>query len=194
MYFGSYLKLFSALAAVASVATAAPSGEVTLPASKDSTILRSTTGCPSCPENNCYKCTLGHEDTLEASSGARALVRFLVGFELTVPPSKIKNCTVLFPAFTKPLKAPVNVTISHAKSSEWDEGTVSGESAPESNVLFATIPVAANNNMGYIDITPACQGADADGKFSIDVGTESGSIAIWSKDSGNPAILHVRYA
>lgn len=194
MRFGNYLQLFSALAMVAGVAVAAPGGEVTLPASKDSTILRSTTNCPNCPDHNCYKCTLGHDDILEASSGARALVRFLVGFELSVPASKIKECTVQFPAFTKPRPTPVNVTISRAQSSDWDEATVNGENVPEADVIFASYPVAANANMGPLDITPACRGADAKGKFTIEVGTESGGIKIWSKDSGNPAILHVKYA
>lgn len=194
MQFGNYLQIFSALAMVVGIVTAAPGGKVSQPASKDATILRSSTGCPQCPESNCYKCTLGHDDTLEASLGARAFVNFLVGFELTVPTSKIKECTVQFPAFTKPRPAPVNVTISRAKSSDWDEDTVNGENAPEPDARFASYPVDAYANMGALDITPACKAADDQGRFTIAVGTETGGIEIWSKDSGNPAILHVKYA
>ncbi|KNG87174.1 hypothetical protein ANOM_003784 [Aspergillus nomiae NRRL 13137] len=161
------------------------------PATKDSTILRSTVSCPTCPDRNCYKCTLGHDGTLQANTGGLAYIRSLIAFQLPVPAASITACTVQFSAFTKPLEAPVNVTAAQALSSDWDEDTVTGENAPDAGDVFAEIEVPAYANMGAIDVTPACKGADEDGKFSIFLGTKFGRIEVWSKDSGNPAILHI---
>ncbi|OGM47459.1 hypothetical protein ABOM_002595 [Aspergillus bombycis] len=161
------------------------------PATKDSTIFRSTVNCPACPDGNCYKCTLGHDATLQTNTGGLAYIRSLIAFQLPVPAASVTACTVQFPAFTKPLEAPVNVTVAQALSSDWNEDTVTGENAPDSGDVFTEIEVPAYANMGPIDVTPACKGADEDGHFSIFVGTKFGRIEVWSKDSGNPAILHI---
>ncbi|GIJ92679.1 hypothetical protein Asppvi_001957 [Aspergillus pseudoviridinutans] len=161
------------------------------PAIKDSTILRSTVSCPDCPERNCYKCTLGHEKTLRASTGGLAWVRFLVGFKLPVPVTDGTKCTVQFPAFVRPNPFAVNVTVARALSSDWDEDTVDGENAPDSGDIFTSMSLEPYQNMQTMDITAACKAAQANGEFSIYVGTQSDSIEIWSKDAGDPAILHV---
>ncbi|KAK2849622.1 hypothetical protein FQN49_005577 [Arthroderma sp. PD_2] len=179
---------------VANVATASPTlNELSRPALKDSTILRSTVFCPDCPEGNCYKCTLGHNDTVIANTGGMAYLRSLVGFQLPVPAKKVKKCTVQFPAFTKRIQTAINVTVSQALSSDWNEDTVSGDTAPESGEVFSSLQVEALNNMGPLDVTKACKAASDNGDFSIYVGTQFGQIEIWSKDSGNPAILHTYY-
>ncbi|KAB8228081.1 uncharacterized protein BDW43DRAFT_323351 [Aspergillus alliaceus] len=161
------------------------------PAAKDSTIFRSTVSCPSCPDRNCYKCTLGHDNTLQANTGGLAYIRSLIGFQLPVPAASVKACTIQFPTFTQQLQFPVNVTLAQAVSSDWDESTVSGENAPDSGDIFTEIQVPAYTNMGPIDVTPACQNADNEGQLSIYLGTRFDRIEIWSKDSGNPAILHI---
>ncbi|KAF7115471.1 hypothetical protein CNMCM5793_002429 [Aspergillus hiratsukae] len=161
------------------------------PAIKDSTILRSTVSCPDCPDRNCYKCTLGHDKTLRASTGGLAWVRFLVGFKLRGPVTDATKCTVQFPAFVRPNPSAVNVTVARALSCDWDEDTVDGENAPESGDIFTSMVVEPYHNIPAIDITAACKGAQANGEFSIYVGTQSDSIEIWSKEAGAPAILHV---
>ncbi|KAE8138557.1 hypothetical protein BDV38DRAFT_244095 [Aspergillus pseudotamarii] len=182
-------RLCTALTVFASLITS--SVAIDTPATKDSTIFRSTVSCPTCPDHNCYKCTLGHDATLEANTGGLAYIRSLIAFQLPVPAASITACTVQFPAFTKPLDAPVNVTAAQALSSDWDEDTVTGENAPDSGEVLTEIGVPAYANMGAIDVTPACKGADEDGNFSIFLGTKFGRIEVWSKDSGNPAILHI---
>ncbi|KAJ1963604.1 hypothetical protein GGI12_001961 [Dipsacomyces acuminosporus] len=160
------------------------------PAIKDSTILRSTVSCPNCPVRNCYKCRLGHEKTLQANTGGLAFVRTLIGFRMPVDGSLVAKCTLQIPAFTTPLQYPVNVTFSRALSSSWNEGTVTGENAPDSGPPFNSVTVPAHTNMGPIDITQACRWANRR-RFSIYIGTQFGRIEFWSKDSGNPAILHI---
>ncbi|KAF3482731.1 uncharacterized protein GIQ15_02055 [Arthroderma uncinatum] len=179
---------------LANVATAAPKlNELSRPALKDSTILRSTVSCPDCPERNCYKCTLGHNNTILANTGGLAYIRSIVGYQLPVPAKKVRKCTVQFPAFTTPLQAPINVTVSRALSSDWNEDTVSGETAPDSGDVFNTVQVPAYNNMEALDVTQACKAASASGEFSIYLGSQFGRFEIWSKDSGNPSILHTYY-
>ena len=167
--------------------------EISRPALKDSTILRSTTGCPNCPDLDCYKCTLGHEDTIDASTGARSYVRSIIGFELPVPSGNVQKCMVQTPAFTELRPHPLDVTVAAAKASDWEEDTINGANAPESGVIFNTVNVPAYSNLQAFDVTPACQAASEDGQFSIYLAAVSGSFKIWSKDSGNPAILHVTY-
>ncbi|KAF9149305.1 hypothetical protein BG015_008902 [Linnemannia schmuckeri] len=191
MYLFGRPQLVSVLAILGSIITVSQANEISRPAKKDSTIFRSTVNCPSCPESNCYKCTLGHENTLQANTGGLAYLRALVGFQLPIPSSSVMNCAVQFPAFTQPLQFPVNLTIALAASSNWDESTVNGENAPDSGDPFTMVEIPANTNMGPIDITPACKSAASDGEFSIYLGTKAGRIEVWSKDSGNPAILHV---
>ncbi|KAK5995392.1 putative secreted protein [Cladobotryum mycophilum] len=163
------------------------------PAIKDATILQGTAPCPACPEQNCSKCTLGKDKIFQATSEEPAFGRSLIGFRIPQKGSPVSSCRVQFPAFVKLYNFPVNVTFSQALSSKWDEATVSGENAPESGDVFVTVNVPALQNMGSVDITPACKGAAKNGLFSIYVGTESKAIEIWSKDSENPAILHIEY-
>ena len=183
----------SLLLSIAGLVSLSQAAEVTRPALKDSTILRSTVSCPECPDKNCYKCTLGHNDTLQANTGGPAYVRSLIGFELAVPSEQVTKCTVQTPAFTKLPEFPIDVTVAAAETSEWDEDTVNGNNAPEAGVVFNTVNVPALSNLPAFDVTPACKDASDDGQFSIYLGTESGSFAIWSKDSGNAAVLHVTY-
>ncbi|KAJ1963603.1 hypothetical protein GGI12_001960 [Dipsacomyces acuminosporus] len=168
-------------------------GETSSPATKDSTIIRSTAGCPSCPDSNCYKCTLGHEKTLESGFTQDAFINALVGFKLPVSSSSVTRCTVQFPAFTQPLQSPVTITITKAASSNWDEDTVTAENAPDFESPFTMVTVPPNTNMDPIDITQACKEAASDGQFSIYLGNQPGEIKIWSKDSGNPAILNITF-
>ncbi|KAG0269037.1 hypothetical protein DFQ27_004969 [Actinomortierella ambigua] len=164
----------------------------TSPASKDSTIMRSTVSCRTCPDQNCYKCQLGHEKTLRANTGGLAYLRALVGFQLpnVGASSSVVGCTVQFPAFVRSLPSGVTIRISMASASEWDEDTVTAETSPDSEEVIAEVAVPARTNLPPIDITKACTQAGADGQFSIYLSTQFGSIEVWSKDSDNPAILH----
>ncbi|KAJ2855961.1 hypothetical protein J3B02_001882 [Coemansia erecta] len=155
-----------------------------------STIYRSTVSCPDCPDRNCYKCTLGHENKLIANTGGLAYLGALVGFEMPVDGSNVKSCKVQIPAFSTPLQSPVTVVVSKAESSYWSEDTVDGENAPALGDEIASVDVPAYNNLPAVDITPACQAA-INGKFSIYFNARFGHFEFWSKDSGNPAILHV---
>ncbi|KHN93891.1 uncharacterized protein MAM_08251 [Metarhizium album ARSEF 1941] len=166
-------------------------GTASTSATKDSTILRSTVSCPRCPENNCYKCTLGRETTLQAKTGGLSYVRMLIGFQLPVEASRITRCIVQLAECAEPLYFPVNVTVAPATSSAWDEVTVTAENAPDSGVPFTSVAVQSHANVGPIDVTQACKQADGGGRFSIYVGTQSGLIEIWSADAGHPALLQI---
>ncbi|KAJ2495814.1 hypothetical protein GGH96_006229 [Coemansia sp. RSA 1972] len=181
---------FVTVAAVMLATAASVSGNVDTPAVKDSTILRSTVSCPSCPENNCYKCTLGHENTLRAKTGGLSYVQSLIGFHMPVDASQVTNCTVQIPAFTTRHEYPFTVVISQAAASDWNEDTVTGENAPAPGDTIAQVDVPAYNNLGPVDITPACKSA-INGDFSVYFGVRMDSYEFWSKDSGNPAILHI---
>ncbi|EAW09109.1 uncharacterized protein ACLA_078580 [Aspergillus clavatus NRRL 1] len=186
---------FKLCLALGTLASIIPSSLATdSPATKDSTILRSTVSCPSCPELNCYKCTLGNDNTIKASTGGMSYVRALVGFKLSDPVADITSCSVQFPAFVRLLESPVTVTVARALSSDWDEGTVTAENAPEAGDVFTQVTVPALSNLPALDVTEACQAAQTDGQFSIYLGTQFDSIEIYSKNSGNPAILHVKTA
>ncbi|KAI8064698.1 hypothetical protein BC940DRAFT_242015 [Gongronella butleri] len=167
--------------------------EVSVSSTKDSTIYTSTVICPACPESSCYKCTRGHEKTLQANTGGPAYVRILIGFKLSVPSSLVNGCTIQLPKFTQALQAPINVTIAQATSSDWDENTVDGMNAPDSDDPFTMVTVPAHTNLGPIDITQACKNAGGDDLFSIYVGTQFGRIEIGSLDSGEPSTLHLAY-
>ncbi|KAL4779612.1 hypothetical protein BJX76DRAFT_75027 [Aspergillus varians] len=186
------LKLVSALAVLA---TASQASQVDRPAIKDSTILRSTVSCTECPENDCYRCTYGSDEKLRANTGGLAWIRSLVGFQLPdeVDPSTITQCTVQFPAFTRLPESGFNLTVVPAVSSDWDEATVNGNNAPAATDAITVVSVPALTNPPLLDVTNACQTAGVDGQFSIYLGAEFGSYEIWSKDSGNPAVLHIFY-
>ncbi|KAL4888932.1 hypothetical protein BDV59DRAFT_196036 [Aspergillus ambiguus] len=185
------LLVYSSLALIPTIQAA----QTDTPATKDSTIYRSTVNCPQCPDGNCYKCTLGHNDTLIANTGGLAYLRWLVGFELPAETTAadVTACTVQFPGLVTPVAAAFNVTVAPATSSDWDEDSVTGENAPDAGDVFTNVEVPAYAHLPALDVTPACQGADGQGAFSIYVGTVFGRMEVWSKDSGNPAILHVSY-
>ncbi|KAJ2845338.1 hypothetical protein IWW36_004821 [Coemansia brasiliensis] len=166
--------------------------KIDTPAIKDSTILRSTVSCANCPESNCYKCTLGHEQTLEANTGGLAFIQSLIGFHMPVDASQVTNCTIQIPAFTTQHEYPLTVVVSQAAASDWDEDTVDGENAPAPGNQIAEAEVPAFANLGPVDITPACQSA-VNGEFSVYFGSKTDHYKFWSKDSGNPAILHINY-
>ncbi|PIA13306.1 hypothetical protein COEREDRAFT_49424 [Coemansia reversa NRRL 1564] len=165
------------------------SGNVDTPAVKDSTILRSTTYCPQCPENNCYKCTLGHNNTLVASSGGLAFLQSLVGFNMPVAATQVESCTIQIPAFLTH-QYPLTVIISLAAATEWNEDTVDGSNAPVAGDIITSVDVPAYNNLGAVDISAACKAA-VNGEFSIYFSAGSNRYEFWSKDSGNPAILYI---
>ncbi|KAJ2722999.1 hypothetical protein GGI07_002956 [Coemansia sp. Benny D115] len=161
------------------------------PAVKDSTIMRSTVSCPDCPERNCYKCTLGHDVKLTANTGGLAYVSALVGFEMPVGPDQVESCYIQIPAFTSPLQSPITILVSKASGSDWSEDTITAESAPSIGDQVASVNVPAYNNLGPVDITSACQSADSNGAFSVYFNAQFGYFSFWSRDSGNPAILHI---
>ncbi|KAK3838929.1 MAG: hypothetical protein J3R72DRAFT_370413, partial [Linnemannia gamsii] len=180
-------------AILAIIITVSQAETISIPAVKDSTILSSQKSCLKCPESSCSKCTFGHESTIRANSGGPAYSRALVGFKLPIPSSSVIDCAIQFPAFTQPLENAVTVTIAQAASSNWDEGTVDFENAPESGVPFTHLVVPKNGNIGPIDITHACKRADSNGQISVFVGTEFGRIVVQSKESGSPSILSITY-
>ncbi|KAJ2329987.1 hypothetical protein GGI00_003820 [Coemansia sp. RSA 2681] len=180
--------------AVSSSATAASDSsghQYDTPATKDSTIMRSTVSCPDCPNSNCYECTFGHNITLVANTGGLAFIQALIGFKMPVKGSSVASCYIQIPAFTTPLQYPVTVQAFTAASSDWDEDTVTANNAPAAGTLVNSVEVSAFNNLGPFDITAACQTAAKNGKFSVYLGAEFGHFEFWSKDSGNPAILHI---
>ncbi|KAJ2822072.1 hypothetical protein GGI24_004040 [Coemansia furcata] len=168
-----------------------PSGQYTTPATKDSTIMRSTVSCPNCPNYNCYECTLGHNLTLVASTGGLAYIQALIGFKMPVSGSSVASCSIQIPAFTTPLQYPVTAQFFTAASSDWNEDTVTANNAPAVGTLINSVTVPAYNNLAASDITAACQTATSDGEFSVYIGTQFDRFEFWSKDSGNPAILHI---
>ncbi|KAJ1962452.1 hypothetical protein GGI12_002645 [Dipsacomyces acuminosporus] len=109
---------------------------------------------------------------------------------MPVDGSLVANCTLQIPAFKTQQSYPVTLQFAHATSSNWNEDTVTAENAPESGAQFATVTVPPYSNLGPVDITQACRWANS-GQFSIYIGTQSGGVEFWSKDSGNPAILHI---
>ncbi|KAF9886672.1 hypothetical protein FE257_011186 [Aspergillus nanangensis] len=180
--------------------------QISRPATKDSTIYHSTSNssCPSCPSKTCTKCTLGHATTLQANtttntSDGLASLRWLVAFEMPPLPrgvSAITRCTIQFPGLVRVMSAPVNVTVTEAVSSAWDEDTVSGENAPgellgrEGPLVNVQVPAFAN--LEALDVTEVCRKVVTGGEFSVYVGTVGGGLLeVWSRDSGNAAILHV---
>ncbi|ORX67766.1 hypothetical protein DL89DRAFT_268980 [Linderina pennispora] len=160
-------------------------------ATKDATIVRSTASCPDCPNSNCNECAQGLRKTLVANTGGLAYIRMIIGFTLPVEKSQVRACHLSLPGFVIPLKSNVTVNFWQAVSSDWDEATITGNNAPDAGAQIASVTVPANTNMTAVDITPACLNADEEGNFSVYVGTQFDRIELWSKESGNPAILHI---
>ncbi|KAJ2497033.1 hypothetical protein GGH96_005401 [Coemansia sp. RSA 1972] len=109
---------------------------------------------------------------------------------MPVDASQVTNCTVQIPAFTTRHEYPFKVIISQAAVSDWNEDTITGENAPAPGDAIAIVDVAAYNNLGPVDISSACKIA-INGEFSVYFGVQSDSYEFWSRDSGNPAILHI---
>ncbi len=191
----SKMYTFKIISGFAILTTASQAAQVNRPAIKDSTVMRSTVSCTDCPDNDCYQCTYGSGDKLRANTGGLAWIRSIVGFKIPeeVDSSTITQCTVQFPAFTRLPEYGFNLTVSPAVSSDWDEATVNGNNAPPSTDAINIFPVPALTNPPLLDITDACKAAGDDGQFSIYIGAEFGSFEIWSKDSGNPAVLHISH-
>ncbi|KAJ2766969.1 hypothetical protein IWQ57_004145 [Coemansia nantahalensis] len=157
---------------------------------KDSTIYYSGTGCPTCPNGNCFECTWGNNNTLTAFTGMRSLGRALIGFQLPYDGSLVKTCTIQIPAFSTPLTADTVVTINRAENKDWEEATVNGYNAPAIYSEVASVTVPAGQNLGPVDISYACRSAQR-GALSVYFSASGPMYSFWSKNSGNPAILHV---
>ncbi|KAJ2781307.1 hypothetical protein GGI15_003251 [Coemansia interrupta] len=160
------------------------------PATKDSTINRATIACHDCPDSDCFKCTLGKNATVVAYTGTNINISALIGFDMSVDGSSVKSCNIQIPAFTDLPQSDITVIISKAAPTDWNEDTVTGKNAPAVSAQIASVVVPALNNLGPVDITPACQGA-VDGKFSVYFSAKSGRYEFWARDWGSPAILHV---
>ncbi|KAJ2001682.1 hypothetical protein GGI02_004903 [Coemansia sp. RSA 2322] len=188
--FAAAATILAATCVVAEDTASSATKQHSTPATKDSTIMRSTVSCPNCPDRNCYECTLGHNTTLVANTGGLAFIQSLIGFKMPVDGSSVASCSIQIPAFTTPLQYPVTVQIFKADSSSWNEDTVTANNAPAPGNMVTSVLVPAYNNLPATDITAACQAAD-NRKFSVYIGTQFDRIEFWSKDSGNPAILHI---
>ncbi|KAJ2607629.1 hypothetical protein H4S08_004755 [Coemansia sp. RSA 1365] len=115
--------------------------------------------------------------------------RALIGFHMPVANFQVESCNVqLPPMINNNLTA--SVIVSQAGTTSWSEGTVNVGNAPDFGKVIASVELAANNNLGFIDVTPACKAA-IDGEFSLYFAAGSNRYEFWSRDSGNPAILHI---
>ncbi|KAJ2890077.1 hypothetical protein GGI21_006314 [Coemansia aciculifera] len=110
---------------------------------------------------------------------------------MPVKGSSVASCYIQIPAFTTPLQSAITVQAFTASSSDWNEDTVTADNAPTAGSLVNEMQVPAFNNLGPFDITAACKTADKNGKFSVYLGAQFGRYEFWSKDSGNPSILHI---
>ncbi|KAJ2709485.1 hypothetical protein H4R19_004224 [Coemansia spiralis] len=196
--FGTLVAAIGAVVMMASSTLAAP--QATTPVSvdtaavKDASIYFSGTGCAQCPNGNCFECTWGHNSTLTAFTGARSMGRALIGFQLPFDGSLVKTCILQIPAFSTPNTGNIVVNINSAENKNWDENTVNGYNAPAIYGQVASVNVPAYQNMQAVDISYACRSAQS-GSMSIYLSSTGPQFSFWSKDSGNPAILHVtKYA
>ncbi|KAG0028660.1 hypothetical protein BGZ82_008329 [Podila clonocystis] len=187
----TFLSAFALLTLLIVVCHAAETSTVAI---KDATILQTgQTICDKCPNSRCDMCPHGHETNLTMNLGLRTYIRALVGFRLPVPASQVTSCTVDFPDFSAPTRSEMEMEISTAASSAWDEATVTGANAPESVASVAKVKVAPGGRMTGVDITAACQAADAEGLFSTYLRAGWEYVQLPSKEAGKPATLHVKY-
>ncbi|KAF9307084.1 hypothetical protein BGZ74_000088, partial [Mortierella antarctica] len=187
--------LLSVIALLALVIVVAHAAETTTDAIKDSTILQTgQTICDKCPNSRCDMCPHGQEANLTMNLGLRTYIRALVGFRLPVPASQVTSCTIDFPDFSEPPRSEMEMEISTAVSSTWNEATVTGANAPESGAAIAKVKVAPGGRMTGVDITAACRAADADGLFSIYLRAGWEYVQLPSKEAGKPATIHVVYS
>ncbi|KAJ2077428.1 hypothetical protein H4R24_005136 [Coemansia sp. RSA 988] len=181
-------------AAIAFVATTlataavAESRTLTTPAVQDATILRSPSICAECPESDCNKCSFGRNNTLVASTGV-AFYQSLIGFHMPVAGFQVESCTVQIPALLRHDKT-VNVIISHAGTEQWTEDKVNSGNSPAFGTVLTSVELPPNNNLGPIDVTQACRAANQ-GEFSLYFAAGTERYEFWSRDSGNPALLHI---
>ncbi|KAJ2607628.1 hypothetical protein H4S08_004754 [Coemansia sp. RSA 1365] len=176
------------VAATMATVSVAESRNINTPAVQDATILRSSTNCRPCPKSDCNKCAFGRNDTVIASTGV-SYYQALVGFHMPVAAFQVESCTVQIPALIKHDK-PVSVIVSQAGKTSWSEDTVNSGNAPDFGTVITSVEVPAYNNVGAIDVTPACKAA-IDGEFSLYFAAGNNHYEFWSRDSGNPAILHI---
>ncbi|KAJ2801707.1 hypothetical protein H4R20_003572 [Coemansia guatemalensis] len=166
----------------------AESRNITTPAVQDATILRSSTTCAECPESDCNKCALGRNNTLVASTGV-SYYQALVGFHMPVAAFQVKSCSVQIPAMLRNDKT-INVIISQAGTASWSEDTVNSGNAPNFGNVIASVQLPPYNNLGPVDVTTACRSA-IEGEFSLYFAAGTERYEFWSRDSGNPALLHI---
>ncbi|KAJ2777121.1 hypothetical protein H4R18_005319 [Coemansia javaensis] len=176
--------------AAAALVTAQPAPTTTVPATKDATIVQSSSSCPACPQSNCNKCTWGTGKTLSASLGANTRTRALIGFTLPYDGSLVKSCFLQMPGFDPKNSVGVTVQINQAEHKDWTEATVNGENAPATWTQGTNVAVAAYNNLPAVDISQICRSSQ-NRQFSIYISSPGTEFKFPSKESGNPAILHV---
>ncbi|KAG0035909.1 hypothetical protein BGZ82_004937 [Podila clonocystis] len=191
--------LLSALTVVA-IANVAHAGFYITEATKDATVVNSVLKtCKSCPRSECTRCNHGYDDTLDISSNPnanprlRSTHRALIGFKLPkVSVKEIEACYLEFPDFTRQRNSPIELKFAFTGSNDWDEDTVDGHNAPDIASPFKRTEVpAGSKNMGVIDATKACTEGEIDGEFSIFIEAVDGSVKIPSRETGQPALLHV---
>ncbi|PIA13307.1 hypothetical protein COEREDRAFT_83554 [Coemansia reversa NRRL 1564] len=177
-----------ALVATTLVNVSAESRNIVTPAVQDATIPFSQLACEECPESDCNKCALGREKTLVASTidpGHRAII----GFHMPVAGFQVEKCYVQIPALLKHNET-AYITVSQAGPGSWSENTVNSGNAPFVGAVLESVEVPAYNNLDSVDVTPACKAA-VNGEFSLYFGSIFKRYEFWSRDSGNPAILHI---
>ncbi|KAF9331605.1 hypothetical protein BG006_005546 [Podila minutissima] len=154
-------------------------------ATTDATIMNSVLKtCKACPRSECSLCSHGYDDTLVISSNPKAnpklrsTLRALIDFKLPdVPVNEIEACYLEFPDFTRQRNSPIELKFAYTGSNDWDEGTVNGRNAPDITITFKW--------------TEACTMGEIDGEFSIFIEAVDGIGKIPSRNSGEPALLHV---
>ncbi|KAJ2613418.1 hypothetical protein H4S08_002221 [Coemansia sp. RSA 1365] len=177
------------VAATMATVSVAESRNIDTPAVQDATIPFSYKRCEECPENDCRKCALGHENTLIVSPMDPAH-RALVKFHMPVANFQVESCAVQIPAFINN-NSTGSIVISHAALGDWSEATVNAINAPVIGSVINNLEVPAYNNLGPIDITSACKEA-IDGEFNLYFHAGNKRFEFPSRDSGNPAILHIK--
>ncbi|KAF9301591.1 hypothetical protein BGZ74_006544 [Mortierella antarctica] len=196
LFRGSILSTLTVLAII----NVAHAGFYITEATKDATVVNSVLKtCKACPRSECSLCNHGYDDTLVISSNPKAnpklrsTLRALIGFKLPdVPVNEIEACYLEFPDFTRQRNSPIELKFAYTGSNDWDEDTVNGRNAPDITFAFKRTEVSAGDkNMGLIDATKACTMGEIDGEFSIFIEAVDGIVKIPSRDSGEPALLHV---
>ncbi|PIA13309.1 hypothetical protein COEREDRAFT_83556 [Coemansia reversa NRRL 1564] len=166
----------------------AESRKIDTPAVQDATIPFSYKRCVECPENDCRKCALGHKDTLIVSPMDPAH-RTLIKFHMPVANFQVESCAVQIPAFINN-NSTGSIIITKAGLSDWSEDNVNVLNAPDFGTVITNVEIPAYNNLGAIDVTAACKAA-IDGEFNLYFAAGNRHFEFPSRESGNPAILHI---